>query len=103
MTQTCSRTNFDDQSAFSKMMDGGIGYGTVCLPAELPKYIIMVIFPPLYVIMDQYKKGFPRFDKIIVSIVLTSLFYFPGLLHALSIIECGAYSDSTTTDEECSE
>ena len=103
MTRTCSRTDFDNQSAFSKMMDGGIGYGTICLPAELPKYIIMVIFPPLYVIMDQYKKGFPRFDKIIVSFVLTSLFYFPGLLHALSIIECGAYSDSVTTEEQCSD
>ena len=99
---SCPSTDFDNQSAFSKMMDGGIGYGTICLPAELPKYIIMVIFPPLYVILDQYKKGFPRFDKIIVNIILTSMFYFPGLLHALSIIECGAFSDPSTRNEQCS-
>ncbi len=64
MTQTCSRTDFDNQSAFSKMMDGGIGYGTICLPAELPKYIIMVIFPPLYVIWTSIKRDFPDLIRL---------------------------------------
>ena len=32
--------------------------------------------------------GFPRIDKIITSFILTAFFYFPGLIHALSDIDC---------------
>jgi uncharacterized membrane protein YqaE (UPF0057 family) len=85
---SCEVTNFDNQSAMDKMFDGGIMYGTICFPRNLPKYILMVIFPPLYFIIDQFEKGFPRIDKIIMSFILTAFFYFPGLIHALSDIDC---------------
>lgn len=98
----CPATVFDNQSPVDKMMDGGIMYGTICFPKELSKYILMIIFPPLYFIVEQYKQGFPRIDKIIVSFILTSLFYFPGLLHALNELECGSLAASTGKPNKCS-
>ena len=50
----------------------------------------MIIFSPLSVFLDQYKLGFPRIDKIILNFVLTVCFYFPGLLYALTIDDCGS-------------
>ena len=60
---SCPSTDFDNQSAFSKMMDG-IGYGTICLPLNYQN-TLMVIFPPFYVILDQYKKGFPVLIRLL--------------------------------------
>ena len=37
------------RSLYDKFMYGGMGYGLFCVPKELPKYIIMIIFPPLAV------------------------------------------------------
>lgn len=79
----CQVTDFDNQSQMDKMMNGGILYGTICYPSNFPKYIFMIVFPPLYFIIDQYEKGFPRVDKIIISFVLTAMFYFPGLIYAI--------------------
>ena len=88
MTQ-CEVTNFDNQNQMDKMMNGGILYGTICFPKNMPKYIFLVVFPPMYFIIDQYEKGFPRIDKIIISFILTTFFYFPGLIYGLNDIECG--------------
>ena len=89
MSQQCPITDYDNQSLYDKLMDGGLGYGSICFPAEIGKYILLIIFPPLYVFIDQWKLGFPRIDRIIVNFLLTSFFYFPGLLHALSLLKCG--------------
>jgi uncharacterized membrane protein YqaE (UPF0057 family) len=88
MSEKCAVTNFDNQSQMNKMMNGGILYGSICFPSNLPKYIFLVVFPPMYFIIDQFEKGFPRIDKIIISFVLTAFFYFPGLIYALNDIEC---------------
>jgi uncharacterized membrane protein YqaE (UPF0057 family) len=81
-------TDLDNQTVYHKVMDGGLGYGTICIPANITRYIIMVVFPPLSVFLDEWNNGFKRIDKIIINFILTAMFYFPGLLHALSIIEC---------------
>ena len=96
----CPVTNFDDQSTYDKFMDGGLGYGSICFPAALPKILIMIIFPPLAVFLEQYKRGFPRVDKIVLNFVLTACFYFPGLLHALSELEMGGISCSSITGQD---
>ena len=95
----CSATDFNNQSAYDKFMDGGLGYGSVCFPAALPKFLIMIIFPPLSVFLDQYKLGFPRIDKIILNFVLTACFYFPGLLHALTVVDCGSITGSVNNTQ----
>jgi len=86
----CSITDYDNQSLSDKLMDGGLGYGSICFPQEIGKYILLIIFPPLYVLIQQWNSGFDRIDRILVNFLLTSFFYFPGLLHALSLLKCGS-------------
>lgn len=86
-------TNLNEQSIYDKVIDGGIGYGSICLPSNIFRYIIMIIFPPLAVFLDEWDKGFKRIDKIIVNFILTAFFYFPGLIHALAIVDCNDNSN----------
>ena len=59
-----------------------------CVKPTYIKYIILVICPPLYVFMN---KGFNGWTYLVIDIILTMLFYFPGLLYALLICNiCGA-------------
>ena len=48
----------------------------------------MVIFPPLWVFLKELrnKDSFPNIYRIILNIILTSMFYFPGLVHAMTIM-----------------
>lgn len=87
--EQCPITDFDNQSLFDKVLDGGIGYGSICFPPETGNYILLILFPPLYVFVQQWNSGFDRIDRILVNFLLTSFFYFPGLLHALSLLKCG--------------
>ena len=68
----------------------------------------MVVFPPIYVITHQLQNYFKEsssegsskivdhldLGQIVLSFILTSCFYFPGLLHALTIMKgkekCGS-------------
>ena len=76
-------------STFDKLMYGGFGFGPICFPVYIPRLIIAVIFPPLAVFLEEMAKGFQDISRIIINIILTSLFYFPGLIHALTInIKC---------------
>ena len=51
--------------------------------------IITIIFPPLGVLMA---KGFTGFTYILTSCLLTALFYFPGLIYSLSVINSSKYA-----------
>ena len=42
MSDQCTVTDFDNQSLMNKVMDGGIGYGSICFPPEMGKYIILI-------------------------------------------------------------
>ena len=85
MSGSCAIANdMDNVSLYDKMMYGGMGYGTFCVPKELPSYIMVIVFPPLSVFVQQWKTGFKRIDKIIISFILTSLFYFTGLFYGLN-------------------
>lgn len=64
---------------------GGMGYGKVCIPKNLTDFIIMITYPPAYIFLVQKSQGFDNIKDIVISFVLTSLFYFPGLIHALRI------------------
>jgi uncharacterized membrane protein YqaE (UPF0057 family) len=93
--------NLQTKSMYDKFMYGGMGYGLFCVPKELPKYIIMIIFPPLSVFIEEMNGGFKNVGKIIINFILTSFFYFPGLLHAMSVIRCGALGSDKDKDPRC--
>ena len=66
-------------------VEGGMWYGSLCMPKFLSDIILIIIFPPLYVFLHQKATGFKDFYQIIKNFILTCLFYFPGMIHALYI------------------
>jgi uncharacterized membrane protein YqaE (UPF0057 family) len=84
-----------DTNLAQQFMNGGLGYGSLCIPEHLFDISISLIFPPLYVILSQLKNKKIDFGKIILNFVLTSLFYFPGLVHALYIMKEKPFCGST--------
>jgi hypothetical protein len=89
---------------FDKVMYGGLGYGSFCLPSSFFKVFITVLFPPLgeivNIIADEVSYDMPflnwgvikslvdyqNISKIIYSFLLTTLFYIPGLVYTLGNI-----------------
>mgnify|MGYP003691747489 FL=1 len=58
--------------------------GRICKrPPGIFHYIILILCPPMYVFL---KKGLSGWIYILVTILLTSFFYFPGLIYA--VITC---------------
>ena len=51
--------------------------------------IMTIMFPPLGVLMA---KGFTGFTYILISCLLTALFYFPGLIYSLSVISSSKFA-----------
>jgi uncharacterized membrane protein YqaE (UPF0057 family) len=89
---------------YDKVMYGGLGYGTFCLPTNFFKIVVAVIFPPLGEVVNIVAKyvtyelpyinwdvvanllKFENINKIIYSFMLTTLFYIPGLIYTLGHI-----------------
>ena len=71
------------QSLGSAYINGGFGFGKLCLDHEFTRLILMFLFPPAYVYLKESERGFADKRAIILSIIYTSLFYVPGLIHAL--------------------
>lgn len=64
-------------------LNGGFGFGKLCLDREFTRLILMILFPPLYIILSEYERGFTNKSAILMNFILTSIFYVPGLIHAL--------------------
>ena len=77
-----------------QFINGGMGYGSVCMPDSLLDMIIVIIFPPMYVITYQLKQNKMDIGQLILNFLFTSCFYFPGFIHALYIMKqkkfCGS-------------
>lgn len=91
-------------TTFDKVMYGGFGYSSFCLPSDFFKIIVAILFPPLgelvNILEDTITDSFPfitwasvkklctyeTLNTIVYSIVLTTLFYIPGLIYTLSNI-----------------
>tara|TARA_B100000902_G_scaffold389974_1_gene438103 strand:+ start:2272 stop:2607 length:336 start_codon:yes stop_codon:yes gene_type:complete len=78
-----------------RVMYGGMGYGTFCLPTHLFRIIFSIIFPPLGVIFNFITDEFPFIDfkmlmeninEVVYVFILTAIFYIPGLIYALTTI-----------------
>ena len=84
---SCEAVDFNNQSLMDKIMYGGLGYGTICLPKNLSDYILMIAFPPAYIFRHQMRRNFRNIEKILVCFLLTCCMYFPGLIYAMNVIE----------------
>ena len=111
---------------FDKVMFGGLGWSSYCLPTDFFKVIVAIIFPPLgeviNIVEDTVSDSFPwitwdslkalftykSLNTIVYSFLLTTLFYVPGLVYTLTnivnkerkiIYEVAPQSSITTTDE----
>ena len=107
----------DNYSLFQRILYGGISHGVIVIPGggNFMKVIITLIFPPLGEILNIIEKGiissFPfitwdtlkllfdskNLNRIMYSLMLTSMFYIPGLVYTLAKLttskstELGAY------------
>ena len=65
-------------------LSGGFGFGKVCLPTKnITNLLVLFVYPPLFIFIQEYKKGFKNIGAIVLSFALTTMFYFPGLIHGL--------------------
>lgn len=71
---------------FKMFMYGGVIKEDICFPKYIIKLLSTVIFPPIGIWIDQHNKNYAQIQKIAICIVLTAMFYFPGLLYALNNI-----------------
>jgi len=96
--------NADDWTLYDKVVFGGLGYSSFCLPTNFFKVIIAILFPPLgeicNIVEDTVSPDFPylnwetikkicEYDNlktIVYSFLLTTLFYIPGLVYTLTNI-----------------
>ncbi len=110
----------NDWTLFDRFMYGGLGHGYLCLPSNLIKVFVTVIFPPLGIILkhlnlssefpyftsDSATSLFENIGDVIYSFVLTALFYIPGLIYGLSNLKCAETDDESAeklkdiTDED---
>jgi len=70
---------------------GGVethGEDSFCFSSQLKDIFLVVIFPPLWIIIKESNSVVPFKNamRIVVSLVLTSCFYFPGLIHAMNVM-----------------
>ena len=104
----------DNYALFDRILYGGIGYGTIVIPLNFFKIIFTLIFPPigeiLSIIGDELLNNFPyitwdtlktlfdvnNLNRIIYSLILTSMFYIPGLIYTLSKITTNSPNVSGT-------
>ncbi len=76
-----------------KLINGGFGYGKVCIPDELPQIILAVVFPPFSILWNWYMGLYTIWQtiyKFIICLVLTMCFYVPGLIYAINDLACRA-------------
>lgn len=79
-------------STLDQFLYGGMGNGSLCIPMFIPELLTAILFPPLAVFIQQYRQGFKDVKQIVINLILTSCFYFPGMLHAMNqmSLSCGA-------------
>ena len=83
-TQKCSLNIHTDLA--SSYMNGGIGFGKLCLDRQVTRMMIMFVYPPLYIFLEEKErtdKPFANMRAIILCFIYTCIFYFPGLIYAL--------------------
>lgn len=70
-------------SLSNSYINGGFGFGKLCLSREFTRLILLILFPPFYIFLNEKETGFKNKGALLMNFILTCLFYFPGLIHAL--------------------
>lgn len=101
----------NEYTLYDKVMYGGLGYGYLCLPANMFKILVSIIFPPLgilinnvgevkpefpYISLENFENILKKFDEFIISLLLTALFWVPGIIYTLSKLK----QDKTTISKK---
>ena len=92
----------DQWTLYDKILYGGFGYSSFCMPDNILTIALTILFPPLGLIsalvskhidgvapwlnIDTLTVIYNNLDKIVYSFVLTSLFYIPGLIYVMQFI-----------------
>jgi uncharacterized membrane protein YqaE (UPF0057 family) len=103
-----------EYTLFDRFVYGGLGYGTFCLPTNLMRVVATIVFPPLAIVFDWLEGDFPfinfekmvrGIDKFFYSLVLTMMFYIPGLIYSLSHINVnsGFFEEVEEIEEDIEE
>jgi len=75
MPATANSLTADDWTLFDKIMYGGLGYGSFCLPTDFFKVIVAILFPPLgeiiNVLEDTITSNFPYFTMDTLKLLCT--------------------------------
>lgn len=60
----------------------------ICFPSHIKDMFIIILFPPLWVFLKEFYSPTPfkNFFRIVMCFLLTSCFYFPGMMYALNIL-----------------
>lgn len=114
MSTNTQEKKIDDMewTLFDRFLYGGLGHGYFCLPTNLIRIILTVIFPPIatilkyltlsstfpYITAETLWNLFYNINDIIYSFILTALFYIPGLIYGLSNLKCAETSGSGDGD-----
>ena len=102
--QMCNKIEMNEYTLFDKILCGGLGYGSFCMPTMIFKILFTIIFPPLgilinnlnpdnktpllksfpYITTDHFINIFKKIDEFIIAFILTMLFWLPGLVYVLT-------------------
>jgi hypothetical protein len=84
VSEKCTLNTHTDLA--SSYLNGGIGFGKLCLDRQVTRLMIMFVYPPLYIFLEEKErtdKPFANMRAIILCFIYTCMFYFPGLIYAL--------------------
>ena len=96
----------DENDLANSYISGGFGFGKVCIPTNaITDLLLLFIYPPIFVLlMERRKRNNDGTDinikNVLVSFALTTMFYFPGLIHGLYYMAGKEYCSLEKTDED---
>ena len=88
---------------FAEIFHGGMNGKPVCIPNNIRDFFLIILYPPLYVFLSEmYTEGHVfNISNVIISVILTCMFYFPGVIHAMTIVrERGPIKRGSTKIED---
>lgn len=74
---------YDCTEIYNMFFYGQLMKGNLCIRHKLIRIITTFIFPPLGLYLKQKEDKKVQINKIVICLILTSLFYFPGLFYSL--------------------
>ena len=83
ITAAFPKWTIDPMELYNMFFHGQLIKDDVCIPMGIVNTTVSVFMPPLGLYMKQKEIKQVNMKKIIVSLILTGIFYFPGLFYSL--------------------